>query len=128
MLENNENAELRAEIDRLKNVVEFTGGHLKKWSDQWEQAKALIEGMFEDRDEDSLGSYERDLVDLFDISFTEETEVVINVSWTVTVTHPKGYNLGDLDISIDEPELFSTTGKDIEVGHFYSPDVEIEEA
>lgn len=121
---------LTEEVARLNNVIEYTGAHLKSWAEKWDRAAKLYEASLEESgvDTDDLGENDRALVEMFGIEFTEETEVVVNVSWTVTVTHPKGYNFGDLDININEPDLFSTTGQEIEVGHFYSPDVEIEEA
>ena len=36
---------------------------------------------------------------------TEETEIEIVARWSVTVTHPKGMNLSDISVDVDEPRL-----------------------
>lgn len=95
---NKANAELRAEVERLKNVVEYTGEHLKSWAEKWAMAKTLLKALLEEDgvDTDDLGENMSALVELFEIEFTEEIEVVLNVTYVGTITKPKNVSLDEI--------------------------------
>ena len=88
------------ERDRLANVVEYTGEHLKSWAEKWARAKTLFEASLEEDgvDTDNLGHSTSALVDLFEIEFTEEVFITATVTYSGTLTLPKGYDLYDLSL------------------------------
>jgi hypothetical protein len=91
------------EIERLKNVVEYTGAHLKSWAEKWQRAKTLFEASIEEDgvDTDNLGYSTGRLVELFEIDFTEEVEVTVTITYSGTVTVPKGAEMGDLCLEVE---------------------------
>lgn len=93
--------ETEEERDRLKNVVEYTGGHLKSWAEKWARAKALFEASLEEDgvDIDNLGHSTGRLVELFEIEFTEEVYITATIHYSGTLTLPRGYDLFDLEVN-----------------------------
>lgn len=68
------------------------------WAERFNKARTLFEAsLTEDGvDTDNLGYSTGRLVELFEIEFTEEVEVTFTVTYSGTVTVPKGADLGDL--------------------------------
>jgi uncharacterized membrane-anchored protein YjiN (DUF445 family) len=100
-------AEAQAEVDRLKNVVEYTGQHLKSWSDNWTKVQSFIQTSI-DNEEFSESELEEpfweELAELLglDLKLTEEVEVAFLQTWSGTVTVKKGE---DFDTATVESEL-----------------------
>ena len=89
------------ERDRLKNVVEYTGEHLKRWADDWEKVRSFIQVSI-NREDWSASELEEpfweELAEMLnlDLNLTEEVEVTFTATWSGTVTVKKGADLDGL--------------------------------
>ena len=67
----------------------------------------LVQEEFDKDGWDEDDQFFQGLCRYLDIKTTEETDVIITVKWSVKVTHPKGFDLSDISVDVDEPNLDS---------------------
>jgi hypothetical protein len=125
-------SELQLEILELKSKNTELARDLMTWSDRYETAQAVIDKarvMFQEilaGDMDPEGTIEefRAPFELLGVEFTQEVEVEITATWTVTVTKPFGHELEGDDFSVD----LDNDNNEIKVhDSWHTPDVEVRE-
>lgn len=93
---------LKAENARLQNQFDFVSAHVTSWSKRWNDMGEYLQASI-DREEWSESLLEDDfwkhLADEFnlDLKQTEEIEVTVTVTYSGTVTLPKGTDLYDVE-------------------------------
>jgi hypothetical protein len=118
--------EARLTIEARDRVIEMANESLVKWRKLFEGVKAMVQEEFDDNGEEWEGNaFFENLTDYLDIERTEETEIEIVARWYVSVTHPKGMNLGDISVDINsEPDL---DGDNCEFGDVQFQETEVNE-
>ena len=111
-----------ADVHELSGTNETLGQVIRKKDIIIDRVTETLQNAWEN--EDITDDLVEDLQSWLDIKTTEETDVIITVKWSVKVTHPKGMDLSDISVNIDEPDL---DGDDCEFGSIDQYSVEIDE-
>lgn len=102
---------------------------LNEWRVKWGRAASLFEASLEEDgvDTDDLNENTSALVEMFGIEFTKEVEVRVTVTYSGTITIPKGADLYDVESGLDYYDHLTLELDSNEVGSISYDDFEIEE-
>jgi hypothetical protein len=121
------------EENKVIEEVEITPNYqylYRATEEQLRKANTIISNVTETlqtawEDGELADSLVEDLKSWLELETTEETEIEIVARWYVTVTHPKGMNLGDISVDImSEPDL---DGDNCEFGYVQFQETEVNE-
>jgi hypothetical protein len=126
-------AELEGEVTQLKYKLNLANETAKNWTNRYETAQAVIdkarvifqEILAGDMDpEGTIGEF-REPFELLGVEFTQEVEIEVTATWTVTVTKPFGYELdGHNDFTC---EINSDSNEVTLHDSWHTPDIEVRE-
>ena len=90
-------------VELWKSATERLKAEMASWSEKWYRAKTLFEASIEEDgvDTDDLSENMNALVQMFGIEFTEEVYLTVTVTYSGTVTVPKGAEMGDLCLEVE---------------------------
>jgi hypothetical protein len=112
-----------ADVHELSGTNETLGDILRKKNTIISNVTEALQTAWED--DEISDSLVEDLKSWLELETTEETEIEIVARWYVTVTHPKGMNLGDISVDINsEPDL---DGDNCEFGYVQFQETEVNE-
>jgi hypothetical protein len=115
-------AHANTSIHELSGTNETLGQVIRKKDVIIDRVTEALQDAWEN--EDITDALVEDLKSWLDIKTTEETDVIITVKWSVKVTHPKGFDLSDISVDVDEPNL---DGDECEFASIDQYSVEIDE-
>lgn len=109
---------LKAENARLQNQFDFVSAHVTSWSKRWEKMSEYLQASIDNEEwtEDELAEpFWEHLESEFnlDLKQTEEIEISLVVTYTGTVTVPKGTDLSDLVVDNETQLDVRLDGKDV---------------
>lgn len=118
--------ELISEQQQLQKVADNWMARYVAIGDKLDKAKELIDSVLDSADEpEELFELFKEPFELLGVTMTEEVEVTVTATWTVSVIKPKGHPLSEYDFSasleLDNNELE-------EAGYFGTPEIEVEES
>ena len=111
-----------ADVHELSGTNETLGQVIRKKDIIIDKVTETLQDAWEN--EDITDALVEDLKSWLDIKTTEETDVIITVKWSVKVTHPKGFDLSDISVNVDDPDL---DGDECEFASIDQYSVEIDE-
>lgn len=112
-------------IEQLESRVTLVQGYADTAQEVINKAKRLIEESLSEAEEPmALYAEFKEAFEVLDVQVTEEVEVTITATWTVTVTKPMGYELSEDDFTAE----LDTANGDLEVDRIWrTPDITVEE-
>lgn len=104
------NTERQRDLERLQNTIRKTDD----FRDNLAKVADLIKPLLEDETIEPTSSVGEELIELLGIEMTEEMEISVTVTYSGTVTVPKG--TGYTDFEVNTPSMLRVTLNDENVG------------